>query len=218
MNRETWLNEMAKKMAPRFEALGFPLPKFRVSVGFPSSGATSSANGECWSDTCTEDRHYTIFISPKEHDSVQMSAILAHELIHAAVGLKEGHTGKFAQMMKAIGMLRPFTTSTPGDAFKEWVLPFIEELGAIPHAQLRVGSSKARLFKREGGGVDAAEDGEPESNRPKTQTTRLLKACCQHEDGGEVCGYTIRITKKWALELGAVCPAHGPMEVEGMDD
>ena len=38
MNRETWLNEMAALMAPRFEELGFPLPKFRVSIGFTSVG------------------------------------------------------------------------------------------------------------------------------------------------------------------------------------
>ena len=39
----------------------------------------------------------------------------------------------------------------------------------------------------------------------------MLKACC------EECGYTVRLSKKWALELGAQCPSHGAMEVGGLD-
>ena len=53
-------------------------------------------------------------------------------------------------------------------------------------------------------------------DKPKKQGTRMLKAECQGGvvDGqSEPCGYTIRLSKKWA-ELGAVCPAHGPMQVE----
>lgn len=221
MNRETWLNQLANKLAPRFEELGHPLPKFRVSVGFTSVGANGGANGECWNDTCTDDRHYTIFISPAEATSMDIAAILNHELIHAAVGLKEGHKGKFAEMMKATGMARPFTCSVPGDAFKAWVQPFIDELGEIPHCQLKVrGAGKEKLFKKDGGGVDAAGegDGEPVNNRPKKQTTRMLKAECTADVDGEPCGYTVRLSRKWAVKLGACCPVHGALEVEGADD
>lgn len=209
MNRETWLNELASKMAPRFEELGHPLPKFRVSVGFTSSGANGGANGECWSDVCTDDAHYTIFISPAEATSMAIAAILNHELIHAAVGLKEGHKGAFAGMMKSTGMVRPFTSSVPGDVFKAWVRPFIDALGEIPHAQLKVrGSGKVKLFKKEGGGIDAANDNEPENNRPKKQTTRLKKCECSQ------CGYTVRVTAKW-LEVGPPhCPVHGAMDTD----
>jgi hypothetical protein len=216
MNRETWLNQLANKMAPRFEELGFPLPKFRVSIGFTSVGANGGANGQCWSDACTDDKHYTIFISPSEATSMDIAAILNHELIHAAVGLKEGHKGKFAAMMKDTGMARPFTHSIAGEGFKAWVQPFIDELGAIPHAQLKVrGTGKEKLFKKEGGGMDAADqgDGEPVNNLPKKQTTRLLKCTCRDES----CGYTVRITRKWIDELGApICPApgHGQMRTD----
>lgn len=219
MNRETWLNELAQKLAPRFEELGHPLPKFRVSIGFTSVGANGGANGQCWSDACTDDNHFTIFISPAEATSMDIAAILNHELIHAAVGLKEGHKGKFAEMMKATGMSRPFTCSVAGDAFKAWVQPFIDELGAIPHAQLKVrGEGKAKLFKKEGGGVVADNDNEPRNNLPKKQSTRMLKASCTHEVDGKPCGYTVRLSRKWAVELGANCPVHGSMEVEGADD
>lgn len=210
MNRETWLNSMAEKMAPRFDELGHTLPKFRVSIGFTSTGANGGANGQCWSDACTEDKHYTIFISPSEATSMAIASILNHELIHAAVGLKEGHKGEFAAMMKATGMDRPFTQSRAGDGFKAWVQPFIDELGEIPHAQLRVrGEGNVKLFKKDGGGMEAEGegDGEPINNLPKKQTTRLLKCEC-----GE-CGYTVRTTQRW-LDVGAPhCPTHGAMEV-----
>lgn len=222
MNRETWLNEMAALMAPRFEELGFPLPKFRVSIGFTSVGANGGANGQCWSDQCTEDRHFTIFIAPSEATSMSIAAVLNHELIHAAVGLREGHKGKFAEVMKATGMQRPFTCSVAGDDFKAWVQPFIYQLGEIPHAALQVlGTGRVRLFKKRGAGVEAApvENDQPVNNLPPKQTTRLLKAACTHQDEGEdACGYTVRVTRKWVDQLGAPhCPVHGAMEVEGAD-
>lgn len=95
MNRETWLNELAKRMAPRFEELGFPLPKFRVSIGFTSGGKNSNANGECWHSRCSADDSFEIFITPIEADTQQVAAILAHELAHTAVGFDQGHKGKF---------------------------------------------------------------------------------------------------------------------------
>lgn len=215
MNRETWLNQLAEKMAPRFAEMGYPLPKFRVSIGFTSVGAHGGANGQCWSDACTDDKHYTIFISPAEGTSLAIAAVLNHELIHAAVGLKEGHKGKFAFMMNHTGMERPFTCSVPGDGFKDWVQPFIDELGEIPHSRLNVrGPGKVKLFKKDGGGVDAVADNDndgdagPVNNLPKKQTTRLIKCVC-----GE-CGYTVRTTQKW-LDVGAPhCPEHGAMGTE----
>lgn len=228
MNRETWLNELAKLMAPRFESLGFPLPKFRVSIGFTSMGANGGVNGQCWSDTCTDDKHFTIFISPSEATSMDIAAILHHELIHAAVGLKEGHKGNFEKVMKATGMKRPFTSSIPGDEFKAWTQPLIEKLGEIPHSQLKVRDGRrAKLFKKEVGGVQPVADadvrgvagagadaGEPANNLPPIQTTRMLKASCKADE----CGYTVRLSNKWAQSHGACCPLHGAMEVEGAGD
>lgn len=218
MNRETWLNQLAQKLAPRFEELGYPLPPFRVSVGFTSGGMNSRANGECWNKSTSADEHYSIFISPGEGSTVQIAAILNHELIHAAVGLEEGHKGNFAKVMQVTGMGRPFTSSVPAPGFVEWVTPFIEELGEIPHFPLtwRQEGGRARRVKRDAGGVvelpqdegeddDATEAGD-ESSRPKKQTTRLLKVECGQ------CGYTVRLTRKW-LDVGPPgCPEHGPMD------
>lgn len=217
MNRETWLNDLAALMAPRFEELGYPLPTFLVSIGFTSTGAYGRAVGECWDKQTTTDGHFTILITPAEAASLAIAAILNHELIHAAVGIKEGHQGTFAKMMAATGMERPFTQARPGKAFSEWVQPFIDQIGEIPHAPLivRQTATRKKLIKRDGGGIMPAPvdapapggEGEPNSSAPPKQTTRLLKAAC-----GE-CGYTVRVTQKW-LDVGAPhCPQHGAMEV-----
>lgn len=221
MNRETWLNALAELMAPRFEELGHPLPPFLVSIGFTSTGMHGGANGECWDKRTTADERFTILISPAEATSMAIAAILNHELIHAAVGLKEGHKGAFAKVMQATGMERPFTTSKPGPAFVAWVQPLIDQLGDIPHSPLvvRQAQTRAKLVKRKGDGValdeaaqapapvEGGEDREPDSSRPPKQTTRLRKAEC-----GE-CGYNVRVTSKW-LEVGPPhCPQHGAMAV-----
>lgn len=220
MNRETWLNQLAQKLAPRFEELGHPLPPFRVSVGFTSGGMNSRANGECWNKSTSADNHYTIFISPGEGSTIQIAAILNHELIHAAVGLEQGHKGNFAKVMQATGMGRPFTSSVPAAGFVEWVEPFVKELGDIPHCPLtwRIEGTKERGVKRDAGGVverqqveEGAEEAPAsgdESSRPKKQTTRMKKAECG------LCGYTVRLSAKW-LEVGPPgCPQHGPMDTE----
>lgn len=208
--RETWLNKLAALMAPRFEKLGRPLPPFRVSIGFTSAGRNSNAQGEAWNRHLSADQHFEIFIVPDLDDFDKLAATLCHELIHTAVGFKCQHKGDFAVMMAKLGLLRPYTDSIPGDEFKAWVAPMLETLGPIPHAPL--------MFR---GGVRPSQEGAPDagteddeggsSNQKKKQTTRMLKACC------EECGYTVRLSKKWALELGAQCPSHGAMEVEGLD-
>lgn len=212
MNRETWLNDLAALMAPKFEELGHPLPAFRVSIGFTGGGKTSKANGECWHASASADKRFEILIRPDMADPMEVAAILAHELNHAAVGFKHKHKGEFAVMMAKLGMQRPYTSSVAGDAFKAWAQPFLDQLGPLPHAPL--------MFKRAarpdagGAGVDGEGEGDDDggsSNDKKKQSTRLLKAKCEH------CGYTVRLSKKWAKELGAQCPQHGGMEIEGLD-
>lgn len=212
-NRETWLNNLAALMAPKFEELGHPLPAFRVSTGFTSGGKSSNANGEAWHKSLSADGRFEIFITPDVADPMEVAAILAHELTHTAVGFQHKHGGTFAQVVAQLGLVRPFTSSVPGDAFKAWAQPFLDQLGTLPHAPLMF----RRSAKAAGAGAEVegeAPEGGGSSNERKKQSTRLLKAACQHPE----CGYTVRLSRKWADQLGAVCPAHGPMEVEGLDE
>lgn len=224
MNRETWLNQLAQKMAPRFEELGFPLPKYRVTVGFGGNGQRSSSAAEVWHSSVSEDGTFEILIMPDVVEVNYLANCLAHELIHTAVGFDQGHKGNFAKVALAIGLNRPMTATTPGPAFIEWVAPFLEELGPMPHAKLLFSRSESKPAPREDKPKaprerPQAEEPEQEerpaiprrageSTRPPKQTTRLKKALCSQ------CGYTARVTTKW-LDVGPPgCPMHGPMDVE----
>lgn len=212
MNRETWLNELAALMAPRFADLGHPLPPFRVSVGFVSTGMGGDRIGECWDKTASADRKFEIFIRPDASGSKKVAFILAHELIHAAVGLKEGHKGNFAKVALALGFPRPLThAGAMTEEMLSWLEPMLAQLGEIPHAPLTWRKGKV---ERGAGGVTPTDgDGEegeegPTSSAPKKQSTRLHKVACAE------CGYTVRVTAKW-LEIGPPhCPHHGAMKAE----
>lgn len=219
MNRETWLNEMAALMAPRFEELGYPLPKYRVAVGWTSAGKSTAVAGECWHSSVSSDATFEILIAPLRDDSMAIAGTLAHELAHAAVGFHHKHGGDFAKVVLALGLLRPVTASQPGPAFKEWAQPFLDQLGPIPHAKVLLQPEPQPAAPRRQDDDEGEEEPEfrPSSNAKPKQTTRLLKAACQAaNDDGEPCGYTVRITKKWAEQLGAQCPVHGSMEIEGV--
>lgn len=206
INRETWLNRLAEKMAPRFAELGHPIPRFRVAVGWTSAGKASHIGGECWHSKNSADKVFEILIAPILDDSMTVAATLAHELNHAAVGFKHGHKGEFAKNMVKLGLLRPFTSSTAGPFFIEWVQPFINELGAIPHARIILQRERSAEL-----GENADEAGEDDdeggsSNQKKKQTTRMKKCLC------ETCRFTVRITQKWLDTVGAPhCPDHGAM-------
>lgn len=219
-HRETWLNRLASLMAPKFEELGHPLPKVRIAIGFTGSkSGEDKVAGVCWHKSASADGHFEIFISPDRCDNMEVAAILAHELSHAAVGFEHGHKGAFAKLVAALGMVRPFTCSVAGEQFKEWAAPFLQQLGELPHAPLKFRNTGGALRKPGDQGEDGAEgEGGGSSNDKPKQSTRMLKACCSHEVDGKPCGYTIRLTRKWAQELGAACPAHGAMEVEGLED
>ena len=48
--REVWLSEVTGAMASWFYDLGFPLPDFQITAGFPSSGKRGSDTAEAWRD------------------------------------------------------------------------------------------------------------------------------------------------------------------------
>lgn len=224
MNRETWLNQMAALMAPRFTEMGFPLPRFRVAVGWTSAGKSSGVAGECWHSSTSADKTFEILIAPILDNSMEVAATLAHELIHAAVGFEHKHAGAFKTAALALGLKRPMTATTAGPEFITWAQPFIDQLGAIPHAKVILNPMLRPRGDENADGLDGDDEGADEgpgfgsSNAKPKQSTRMLKAACEaHDDAGKPCGYTVRLTKKWAKELGANCPMHGQMAIEGVD-
>lgn len=187
--RADWLQRASACCAARLADVGCIVPaKVRVSVGFPGAGARSKAIGECWTPEASGDAHAEIFVSPRLRDGVEIMATILHELIHAAVGNKAGHGPAFAKPAKAAGLIGKMTATRAGPELEAAFKQWIEDNGDYPAAGL-----------------------DPMTNGKKKQATRLLKAAC-------VCGYTVRVTKKWVVEAGAPhCPLHGEMQVAGLD-
>jgi hypothetical protein len=195
--REEWLNQLAAAfMAHMTDTQGLAFPPVRVTCGFPSRGGEmggkTRVRGQCWSAEASEDAHAEIFISPVEADAETVAAILAHELVHAALP-DAGHGKPFQVVMKKVGHVAPFTSAIPVDAFWEWVRPLLATVGPYPHAMLVAMRAVAA---------------------PKKQVARMLKAECAAS------GYTVRLARKWIVDVGPpVCPCHGiPMMVEGLED
>ncbi len=157
MTREEWLIKLAKKLEILFQENGAELPKYRVTCGFPSAGGLSARNrsiGQCWSRSASADQTTEMIIGITQDDSMKVAGVLAHEMIHAAVGLECGHRGPFRKLALAIGLEGKMTKTTESEAFKQRVQPMLDELGPYPHAK-----------------IDA-------TNRKK-QTTRNLKVECK---------------------------------------
>jgi len=192
MLREQWLLTLIEKLRPVFEDKGATLPvKIRASCSFPSKLALANRNkrvGECWSDKNSEDQTFEVFISPLLKDPIEVGGVVVHELVHAAVGLECGHRGAFKQLAKKLNLEGKMTATTVGDELKVKLQTLTDEIGLYPHARLVA------------------------SNRPKTQTTRMLKVTCKE------CGCVIRMTQKWLNEAGAPTCACGGEMVEGNGD
>lgn len=190
--REEWLTFVCNELRPAFAAVHAPIPlKVRFALGFTSAGYRSKAIGECWATTASGDNTAEIFIKPDQDSPVKVAGILAHELVHAAVGVKEGHKGRFRTVCKALGFTKKMREALPDKEMQRVVMdPIIKKAGPLPHKKMSFTSGK------------------------KKQGTRLLKAECA------TCGYTVRITAKW-LELGApYCghiKGHGRLVCEDFD-
>jgi hypothetical protein len=151
--REEWLNFVAEEMRPLFRQVGVELPKkIRFSVGFCSTGYRGKVIGECWSDKASADKTVEIFIKPTLDDASRVADILAHELIHAALGTEEGHKRGFQRVMKAIGLKGPAKSTTAGPEFLEYIKPVLKKAGPLPHKALtpvKIKKQSTRLLKCE---------------------------------------------------------------------
>lgn len=177
--REAWLTHFTEEyLWPRIEAVGGHRPqKYRVSVGFPKGrrGSKGHSIGQCWSQEVSADRTCEIFVSP-ELDAAQAVAVLAHETIHASVGVQCGHRAPFKKLALAIGLSGPMRATVPTAGFEETIRAWIAAESVYPHAPLSAATS------------------------PNKPGSRLLKARC------EACGYTVRVTRQWLDIASPICP------------
>jgi hypothetical protein len=155
MNRESYINALATEMRPLFHSKGATYPeRVRYTCGWPSrgAGARRKALGQCFDASASKDNHHEIIIGMSLDDPMEVAHVLAHELVHACVGLEAGHKGAFRKLALAIGLEGKMTATTAGDAFTQHAQPIIDELGAYPHAELDYSSVKkqgTRMIKAE---------------------------------------------------------------------
>ena len=188
MNREEWLSQGAAHL----RAYVYDFPAVRISCGWPSTKARASSGkriGECWSTECSAEGVNQIFISPLLHKSVEVLAVLTHELVHAAVGVEVGHKGKFTKLARQVGLEGKPTATYAGAKLEGKLSVIVESIGLYPH-----------------------EEFTPSDKERKKQGTRMIKLEC----GG--CGYVARTTRKWIAVGVPVCCCGGEFEVDGLDD
>ena len=158
MNREQWLSECIQQLRPDFEQVAYALPeRIRASCSWPSKSGLANKKrriGEAWSAKNSADQSCEVFISPVLKDPLEVAATLVHELVHCAVGVEEGHKGKFTKLAKAIGLEGKMTATHAGETLKARLSAVTTAVGRYPHAELT------------------------HSNAPKAQKCRLLKVVC----------------------------------------
>ena len=184
-NREEWFLKAVEQLKQKvFGPHGYSIPKFRCGVGWPT-GNRKKVGAQCFDSKNSGDKTYEIFVSPKFDEPYEIIEMLVHELCHAIAGIAAGHRKEFIAVMKAVGMVKPWTGSKAGDVLTPVLETVVNEIGPYPHAKLG------------------------QKDKDKKQTTRLLKVQCPQ------CEYVARVTRKWLDELGGpLCPVHKVAFVE----
>ncbi len=178
--RESWFLAAAKAIDQKlFKPAGYELPKYRIGCGW-STKNRAKTGASCFNCKSSDDGTYEIFVSPKQAEPFPILELLVHELTHTVAGIGAKHQKPFIEVMKAVGMIAPWTSSTAGEEAVVVLKVIAEKLGPYPHARLNLKMA-----------------GE------KKQTTRMIKLQCPK------CDYVIRTTRKHLEEKGPpLCPLH----------
>jgi hypothetical protein len=180
--REEWLTAGVEELRPLFESVNRPVAsKVRIACGFPLDAKRSGAIGQCWSDQNSADSTVEILISPELADPIKVFEVLVHELCHATPnGMNHGkpfkHIASLMLLEPANGTKREPWKATKGNA------QFLDAYRDIID------------------GLGAYPHAPLTYQTKKTQTTRMIKASCPS------CGYTVRLTAKWAALGLPTCP------------
>jgi hypothetical protein len=193
--REAWLRAATNELRPHFTKLGLAIPEaIRFSIAFTSQGKKSRVAGEVWPAAASADGHCELIVRADFADPLDVLGILVHQLTHAALPPEAKHGKPFRDAALRLGLEGPMRNAMPGPALRERLNELAANLGPLPHGRLDFHQITLA-------GLTVAD-------RPKKQTTRMLKAECLARG----CGYTVRVAARWLSDLGAPhCPKHGLM-------
>lgn len=146
INRQAWIEKAVTAFRVHFKECGWTIPdNVRISVGIPKGmHGSKKAIGQCWSDTVTSDGYYEIFTSPEQGKEVDHLETIAHELVHATVGTKEGHRGKFKVCALDVGFVSPMTSTPAGEKMKNTIQAIINSIGYYPAGALDISQRKKK--------------------------------------------------------------------------
>lgn len=201
---EGWLRALIDELRQHYATYGLIIPeKIRGSIAFTSHGKPGKDDGrkgpaqwpaECWPAAATDDGYCEIIIRADFSEPIDIAGILAHELIHACLPNAK-HGKDFRDAALRLGFEGPMRCAAPGPAFRARLNELVAGIGPLPRARLNF--DRVTIA-----GLDVAD-------RPKKQTTRMLKAECI----GSGCGYTVRVAARWISDCGPPhCPKHGAMQ------
>ncbi len=174
--REEWLMRAVVHLEPIFQRGGYQIPKVKVSVGFPSTGAKGQHLGQCWGSKASEDGINQIFIAPNHADPVEVLDTLTHELVHAVDDCRSGHGEGFKKIATNVGLKGPMRSAGAGEHLKQDLIKIANALGHFPHSKLSIarGASRAGI------------------KRPGVKCTK--------------CGYEIVMMKRYLQYGPPICP------------
>ena len=186
-NREAWLLDALPSLVALLDQAGAPaFPTPLLSVGFPYGirKGRGKTIGQCWTLTDQERAH--IFVHPCLDEPLRVLDVVAHELIHAAVGCRHGHRGPFAAVARAIGLDGKLTATTAGPRLHAQLAAIVARVGSYPHRAL-----DPDLIER----------------TRKKQSTRMRKYVCPG------CGQILRAASDDLQVLCTPCSASAGMPV-----
>jgi hypothetical protein len=182
--REDWLTAAITSLRPVFSGHGINLPsRIRATCGLPSTFTRSGTLAECWADTDSADQTHEIMVSPTLADPAQVLAQLVGALAHAAPGAMSHTSNAYVEAAANLGLC------PAGDNWR-----MVQ--GAEDFAQAYAGVLSS---------LGAYPHAPLNVGTKKTQSTRMLKAICP------TCGYTVRLSQKWADKGLPTCPTEGDM-------
>lgn len=156
MNREQWLLQATKELGHIFtKCASVEVPHdVNVSTGFPSAKGVSQKHktiGQCWSRKASDNNVNEIFINPCLADSIEVLAVLTHELVHAIDDCENGHKTPFKRIALDVGLEGKMTATVASDDLKIKLQKIVDKLGVFPHKSLNpsIGRKKqgTRLIK-----------------------------------------------------------------------
>ena len=155
--REQWLNRAKDGMIKTvFKQAGYKeedFPQIRITCA-PIGSRKTKTIGQCYNNSLSADYTFEIVISSEIDTPEETIAILAHEIIHALVGLEAQHGPKFRKVALAIGLEGKMSATVAGEAFKQATQALLVKLGEYPHASMKRGEKKkqtTRMVKLECG-------------------------------------------------------------------